>query len=50
MAFTGTPLRRLTSQFDEAALDQSVDEHTKVIEYYLDELGTKDFMNLDQAH
>jgi hypothetical protein len=49
MAFTGTLLRRLTSQFDEAALDQSVDEHTKVIEYYLDDIGTKIFINLDHV-
>jgi hypothetical protein len=49
MAFTGTPLRRLTNEFDEAALDQSVDEHTKVIEYYLDDLGAKASMNLDQV-
>jgi hypothetical protein len=49
MAFTGTQLRRLTSPFDEAALDHSVDEHTEVIEYYLDDIGTKISMNLDQV-
>ena len=40
MAFEGTLLRRLTNQFDEAALDESVAEHTTVIEYYLNDIGT----------
>ena len=40
MAFEGTPLRRFTNQFDETALDESVDKHTTAVEYHSSDIGT----------
>lgn len=49
MVFEGTPLRSIRSEFDKAALDQCVDEHASVIEYYLQDMGLSASMSLDQA-
>ena len=49
MVFEGTPLRSIRSEFDKAALDQCVDEHANVIEYYLQDMRLSASMSLDQA-